>query len=74
MDFTFLLKRPYCDVNIKCANPELFMAEATLNVFDKIGYVAAPPREFTFIGTICDKCGIGPSCPPPPGGCGSNAP
>ena len=74
MDFSFFSKRPYCDVNIKCANPELFMAEATLNVYDKIGYISAAPKEFTFIAKVCNLCGVGPACPPPPGGCGSAQP
>jgi len=69
MNFARLTQR-VCDYNIACSDPEVFVIEVSLNVFDRIGYVLAPPKEFTFIGRVCIDCGIGPVCPPPPGGCG----
>lgn len=69
MNFAEARKRS-CDYNIICADPEKFVIESSLNLFDRIGYIAALSREVTFIGRSCVNCGIGPVCPPPPGGCG----
>ena len=71
MDFTYASSsRRGCDYNVICADPEEFVVEASLQMYDKLGYIPAPTREFIFIGTSCLYCGAGPYCPPPPGGCG----
>jgi hypothetical protein len=62
-----------CDYNIICSDPEGFVAETSLNVYDRLGYVTADPREFSVVGHLCNLCGRGPSCPPPPGGCPGTA-
>lgn len=49
-----------CGANLLCSNPEEFTIEATLNVFDRIGPVPAPPKDFIFIGKYCFERG-----PPP---------
>ena len=59
MDFTNLRQR-YCDPNVRCANPEIFVVEVSLNVYDRLGYIAAPAVQFTFIGRECDHGG--PPC------------
>jgi len=69
MNFAFLRRR-VCDNNIACADPEEFVVEASLNLFDRLGYIVASPKNFIFIGRICIFCGYGPVCTPP-GGCGS---
>ncbi len=74
MDFSFYRKRPYCGENIKCAEPEEFIIETSVNIYDRLGYIAAPPVSFTFVAKGCDRCGVGPVCPPPPAGCGSQEP
>jgi hypothetical protein len=58
-----------CDYNIVCSDPEGFVVESALNVYDRLGYITAEPKEFSFVGHICNLCGRGPVCPPPPGGC-----
>lgn len=63
-------ERRLCDYNVLCSDLEDFVVEASLNVYDRLGYVAAPPMDFKFFGTMCYNCGIGPYCPAPPGGCG----
>ena len=68
MNFARLRSR-VCDFNVACADPEVFVIEASVSVYDRIGYVAAPPREYTFVARVCIDCGF-PPCPPPPGGCG----
>lgn len=69
MNFAFLRRR-VCGYNIACADPEEFVVEASLNLFDRLGYISAPPVIFSFIGRVCIECGVGPVCPPPPSGCG----
>jgi len=59
MDFAKLRQR-YCDPNVRCATPEEFVIEVSLNVYDRLGYIAAAPREFTFVGRVCDN--VGPPC------------
>lgn len=73
MNFQYIARR-ICDYNIACADPEEFVAEASLNIYDRLGYISAPATSFGFTGRVCVNCGIGPVCPPPPGGCGSNTP
>jgi hypothetical protein len=68
MIFDFLRRDRQCDWSVACSDPEMFVVEASLSVYDRIGYVAAPAREFKFIGTLC-ICNGGPYCPGPPG-CG----
>ncbi|MBI1804630.1 MAG: hypothetical protein HY033_08650 [Ignavibacteriae bacterium] len=70
MDFTYASNRRGCDYNVICADPEEFVIEVSLQIYDKIGYVSAPAREFIFVATSCKNCGAGPYCPPPPNGCG----
>lgn len=48
--------------------------ETSVNIYDRLGYIAAPPVSFTFVAKGCDRCGVGPVCPPPPAGCGSQEP
>lgn len=59
MDFSKLRQR-YCDPNVRCATPEEFVVEVSLNVYDRLGYISAPPREFTFIARTCDNGGAPP--------------
>ncbi len=59
MDFTKLRQR-YCDPNVRCANPEEFVVEVSLNVYNRLGYIAAPSKEFTFVGRTCDVGGYPP--------------
>ena len=66
MNFAYPLER-VCDYNIACADPEAFVVEASLNVYDRIGYVVAEAKEFSFVGKVCILCGRGPFCFPPPG-------
>ncbi|HTK81806.1 MAG TPA: hypothetical protein VL633_05900 [Bacteroidota bacterium] len=74
MNYTYPDER-ICDYNIVCSDPEGFVVESSLNVYDRLGYIVASPKDFTVIGHICYLCGRGPSCPPPPGGCsGSQQP
>jgi hypothetical protein len=59
MDFLFARKR-YCEHNVICSNPEVFVVEVSLNVYNRLGYLSAPPREFTFIGRMCVLSGYPP--------------
>ena len=68
MDYTYATLKRVCNYHVICSDPEIFVVEASLLDFDKIGYITAPPVEFTFIGTACRGCG-GPYCTPPVG-CG----
>jgi hypothetical protein len=68
MDYTFGTLKRVCNYRVICSDPETFVVEASLLVYDKIGYLAAPPVEFTFVGTLCRGCG-GPYCTPAVG-CG----
>jgi hypothetical protein len=67
MNFARISQR-HCSPNVVCADPETFMIEASLNLFDRLGYVVAEPKEFDFIAKSCIYCGV-PPCLPPPGGC-----
>lgn len=60
MDFSYAMRR-YCDFNVICANPEDFVIEVSLNVFDRLGYVSATPKEFKYIGRAC-VCAAYPPC------------
>ncbi len=59
MDFLYALKR-YCWNNVICSNPEDFVIEVSLQVFPRLGYIIAPPKEFTFIGRMCVNSGYPP--------------
>jgi hypothetical protein len=58
-----------CEYNVACGDPETFVVEASLNVYNRLGYIAASSKEFIFVGHLCINCGRGPFCPPPPSGC-----
>ena len=62
MIFNNLRQERQCDWAVACSDPETFVVEASLAVYDKIGYVPAPAREFQFIGTTCIVAS-GPYCP-----------
>lgn len=49
MNFAFLRKRQ-CWYNTACADPEEFVVETSLNLYDRLGYVVAPATSFIFIG------------------------
>ena len=51
MNFTWLDRR-ICAPNIACADPETFIIETTLQVYQRIGPVRAPESTFTFVGRI----------------------
>jgi hypothetical protein len=68
MNFAFYTQR-HCGLNVSCADPEDFVVEVSLNVFDRLGYIIAPSIEYTFVARECNICGY-PPCPPPAGGCG----
>ncbi len=70
MSYTYATLKRVCNYRVVCSDPEEFVVEASLNVYDKIGYLTAPPVEFTFVGQLCRGCG-GPYCTPP-GGCGGS--
>jgi hypothetical protein len=59
MDFLNLDARS-CDNNVACGNSEEFIIELTINIYNRLGYLTAPAKEFTFYPRIC-KC---PSYPP----------
>ncbi len=60
MDFSNLNYKT-CSPNVSCANPEDFVIEVSLNVYKRLGFLQAPPFEFTFIGRVC-KAGGYPPC------------
>lgn len=60
MDFSYTMRR-YCDYNVICATPEDFVIEVTLKVYDRLGYITAPPKEFKYIGRAC-VCYSYPPC------------
>ncbi len=61
MNFSFETRERQCDYSVVCSDPETFVVEASILVYDKIGYVQASPKEFTFIGTLCIS-NTGPYC------------
>lgn len=48
MNFAFLIRR-VCGIRLACADPEDFVVETSLVVYDRLGILVAPPKEFTFI-------------------------
>ena len=69
MVFAFERRERVCDYSVVCSDPEAFVVEASISVYNRIGYVQAPAREFTFIGTLCINT-IGPYCQDLSGGGG----
>ena len=61
MNFNFETREWQCDYSVVCSDPEVFVVEASISVYDKIGLVPAAAREFTFIGTLCIN-NTGPYC------------
>ena len=51
MNFAWLTRR-VCAPNIACADPETFIIETTLNVYDQIGVLRAVPMKFTFVARV----------------------
>ncbi len=51
MNFAWLIRRR-CAPGIACADPETFIIETTLNVYDEIGVLAAPQAKFTFVAKV----------------------
>ena len=49
MNFAFLRKRT-CWFNTACSDPEEFIVETSLNLYNRLGYVSAPEEQFTFVG------------------------
>jgi hypothetical protein len=60
MDISEARKR-VCATNVYCYTPEVFVIEASLSIYDRLGYISAPAKEFTFVGRIC-RCGAYPPC------------
>ncbi len=60
MDFARARSRQ-CDNNVYCGTPEDFVIEVSLNVYNRLGYLVAPPREFTFYPRVC-RCANYPPC------------
>ena len=58
-----------CAANVGCGDPETFVIETSVSIYDRLGFVLAPAIEFPFVKRECLRCGL-PPCPPPPGGCG----
>lgn len=48
MNFAWLTRR-VCAPNIACADPEDFVIDTSLLVYDRLGELHAPPTEFTFV-------------------------
>lgn len=48
MNFAYLIRRT-CGIGIACADPEEFVVETSLLVYERLGILPAPPKEFTFI-------------------------
>ena len=59
MNFAYLRRR-VCDFNVACADPEEFVLEASLKIFDRLGVVQAPMSTFTFRGRTCICAGYPP--------------
>ena len=67
MDFLNLQSRQ-CDYNVACGNSEEFVIELTINIYDRLGYLTAAAKTFTFYPRIC-KCPAYPPCGTTGGGC-----
>ena len=51
MNFAWLIRR-VCAPNIACADPETFIIETSLTVYDRLGVLRAPTAEFTFVAHL----------------------
>ncbi|HLF15738.1 MAG TPA: hypothetical protein VI932_12710 [Bacteroidota bacterium] len=51
MNFAWLSRR-ICGPNVACADPETFIIETTLNVYDRLGVLRAPESKFTFVARV----------------------
>jgi len=51
MNFDNIRKRK-CGLNISCSDPEEFVIEASVNLYDRVGFLTAPADSFWFVGTI----------------------
>jgi hypothetical protein len=51
MNFTWLTRR-VCAPNTVCADPETFLVESSLKVYDRLGVVRALPAKFTFVARM----------------------
>lgn len=60
MDFAYLVKR-YCEHNVACGSPEDFVIEVSMNVYDRLGYLIAPAKEFIYRPRAC-VCAAFPPC------------
>ena len=67
MDMIYQPTHP-CASNVACGEPEIFVVECSLSVYDRLGFVQAPAFEFLFVKRECVHCGL-PPCPTPAGGC-----
>ena len=66
MDF-YKARARQCYANVYCGNPEDFVIEVSLNVYNRLGYLVAPAKEFTFYPRVCKcpgypPCGTGGGC------------
>ena len=60
MNFAYLRRR-VCDFNVACADPEEFVVESSLKIYDRLGVIAAPTTSFIFTGRVC-ICSALPPC------------
>ena len=51
MNFAYLTRR-VCAPNIACADPETFIVETSLNVYDRLGVLRAPITTFSFVAHV----------------------
>ncbi len=51
MNFAWLTRR-LCAPGIACADPETFLVETSLKVYDRLGVLRAPTAEFTFVAHV----------------------
>lgn len=51
MNFTWLTRR-VCAPNVACADPETFLVESSLKVYDRLGNVQASPAKFVFVARV----------------------
>jgi hypothetical protein len=45
------LRKRTCGYNTACSDPEEFVIDATINLYDRVGNLVAPPQSFMFVGT-----------------------
>ncbi|MBI4810250.1 MAG: hypothetical protein HY800_02155 [Ignavibacteriales bacterium] len=59
MDFAYLIRR-YCEHNVACGSPEDFVIEVSLNIYNRLGYLIAPVKEFIYRPRACVVDGFPP--------------